>query len=69
MISPKRYTTVDQIDRRFIWLDLHEEIAETKWMEETDSNREKYKQMAQRIKHERKVLSKRRADLLTPELL
>jgi hypothetical protein len=65
----KKFTTVEQIDDRFVWLDAQIGICDKKADDATEPNRQKFKTRAVNLRHEKAVLTRRRGFLLTPELL
>ncbi len=68
-MNPKKFSTVDQVDQRFVWLDKEIEIAGRKAADMLDPKHEKNTNRVRNLRHEKSVLEKRRVFLQTPELL
>ena len=67
-MNPKKFTTTEQADQRFVWLDKEIEIAEKK-AADPECATEKHANRVRNLRHEKAVLEKRRVFLQTPELL
>jgi hypothetical protein len=67
-MNSKKFTTVEQIDGRFAWLDAQITICDQKAADRDETGREMFKSRANNLRHEKSVLQKRRQFLLTPEM-
>jgi len=68
-VNTRNYTTTDEIDQRFVWIDKEIEIAGRKADDASEPNRDKFKNRAANLKHQKSLLLRRRNLLLTPALL
>jgi len=68
-MNPKKFTTTDQVDNRFVWLDKEILICDAKAADTTDPKHEKFRYRSVNLRHEKNLLEKRRMFLLTPELI
>jgi hypothetical protein len=66
-MNAKKFTTVEQCDQRFVWLDKEIEIAGRKSADTFDPKHEKHANRVRNLRHEKSVLEKRRVFLQTPE--
>jgi hypothetical protein len=68
-MNTEKFTTPEQCDNRFVWLDKEIAICDNKAADTTDPKRESYRARANNLRHEKKLLEKHRQFLLTPQLL
>jgi hypothetical protein len=68
-MNTKKYTTVDQIDQRFVWLDKEIKIVRVKVADVENPKRDQASSRVNNLQHEKRLLARRRAFLQTPELL
>jgi hypothetical protein len=68
-MNTKKFTTPEQCDQRFVWLDKELEIMDRKAADTTDPKRHKHAARANNLRHEKRLLAKHRQFLLTPELI
>jgi hypothetical protein len=68
-VNTKKFTTTEQCDNRFVWLDKEIAICDTKAADTTDPNREKFRSRTNDLRHEKRLLEKHRQFLLTPQLI